>query len=111
MGKRYMQLIEDMLKHCQATLASKHKEYANEESDYHNFDLAAALQSCIPERALIGMMDKHVVSVHDMVTAMENGWKPYAAYVQEKIGDNINYLLILYAMILERMGDANEPDD
>ena len=110
MGDQYTHHIDEMLTHCKTTLNAKHKEYADPKSDYHNFELAAELQSCTPERALIGMMDKHVVSVHDMVTAMESGWKPSAAYVREKIGDNINYLLILYAMILER-GAQNEPDD
>lgn len=106
MGKYYMPLIDQMQKHCQESLAAKHREYASEESDYHNFVVAAELQNCTPERALIGMMDKHVVSVHDLVTMLDAGQKLPADYWKEKIGDNINYLLILWAMVNE-LGDCD----
>ena len=94
----YELAVEDMISHCRDTLSSKHREYATND-DFHNFKVAAKLQDVTPEQALIGMMDKHVVSIHDLVndaaegrTVSENLWK-------EKIGDNINYLLILWAMV------------
>ena len=43
-------------------------------------------------QALVGMMTKHTVSVYDMV----NGGQAYASDKwDEKIGDLINYLLLL----------------
>ena len=45
------------------------------------------------------MMDKHVVSVHDLVNKASKGSEIPLETWKEKIGDNINYLLILWAMV------------
>lgn len=45
------------------------------------------------------MMDKHVVSVHDLVNSAAEGRMVPEDLWREKIGDNINYLLILWAMV------------
>ena len=94
----YELAIEDMLSHCQATLLKKHREYATAD-DFHNFRVAAKLQGITPAQALLGMMDKHVVSVHDLVIEAAEGRSISEATWREKIGDNINYLLILWAMV------------
>ena len=94
----YEKAVEGIIAHCKDTLLKKHKEYATED-DFHNFNVAAALQHITPEQALIGMMDKHVVSVHDLVNEHAEGRQVTAEKWREKIGDNINYLLILWAMI------------
>lgn len=94
----YENAIESMIGHCGRTLLKKHKEYATED-DFHNFNVAAALQHITPQQALIGMMDKHVVSVHDLVNEHAEGREVSAEVWREKIGDNINYLLILWAMV------------
>ena len=98
----YEKAVEGIIAHCKDTLLKKHKEYATED-DFHNFNVAAALQHITPEQALIGMMDKHVVSVHDLVNEPAEGRQVTAEKWREKIGDNINYLLILWAMIEKGM--------
>lgn len=98
----YEKAVEGIIAHCKDTLLKKHKEYATED-DFHNFNVAAALQHITPEQALIGMMDKHVVSVHDLVNEHAEGRQVTAEKWREKIGDNINYLLILWAMIEKGM--------
>lgn len=90
--------INTMIGHCQELLHIKNDEYATADH-FHNFKVAAQLQGITPEQALIGMMDKHVVSVHDLVNEQAEGMEIPAEVWLEKIGDNINYLLILYAMI------------
>ena len=62
----YETSIKEMISHCESILIEKHREYATED-DFHNFNVAAELQNITPLQALLGMMDKHVVSVHDMV--------------------------------------------
>ena len=94
----YNEHITNMLKHCENVLTAKHKEYATEDH-FHNFNVAASLQGVTSQQALIGMMDKHVVSVHDLVNDHAEGRKISTEMWQEKIGDNINYLLILWAMV------------
>lgn len=82
----------------QKTLISKHQEYATED-DFHNFCSAAILQDITPPQALMGMMAKHTISVYDAVNDDAQGIEISIDYWREKIGDNINYLLILWAMI------------
>lgn len=96
--KTYSEHIEDMIEHCKDMLLTKHTEYATED-DFHNFNVAAKLQNVTPQQALVGMMDKHVVSVHDLVNEHAEGRGIPLEKWEEKIGDNINYLLILWAMV------------
>lgn len=99
----YEAAIRDQIEHCWRLLFSKRKEYATADV-FHNFRRAADLQGITKEQALIGMMAKHVISVHDMVNEAAEGASFSAAKWQEKIGDNINYLLILWAMVLMEGG-------
>lgn len=94
----YEKSIKEMISHCESVLIEKHREYATSD-DFHNFNVAAELQGITPLQALIGMMDKHVVSVHDYVNEHAEGRNITPEQWREKIGDNINYLLILWAMV------------
>ena len=87
-------IIHSMIKHCQDTLCSKAKEYATGSDRLHNFKVAQ-IQNITPIQALAGMMAKHTVSVYDMC---QGGDYPLEMW-QEKIGDSINYLLLLRALV------------
>ena len=78
----------------------KADEYATDDR-LHNFKVAAELQNCTPIKALAGMMCKHTVSVYDLVNDVENGKTVPIELWNEKIGDSINYLLLLTALIEE----------
>ena len=63
------------------------------------FKAAAALQHTTPERALAGMLAKHIVSLYDMCfddnsTYSMDTWN-------EKITDSLNYLFLLKAIVKE----------
>ena len=88
-----------MLEHCTNTLINKAKEYATEDR-LHNFKIAATLQGITPIQALAGMMSKHTVSINDMC---RGGEYPLGMW-DEKIGDSINYLLLLRALVEEKNG-------
>ncbi len=94
----YERAIGNMMEHCYQTLVSKHSEYATED-DFHNFNVAAKLQGITPSQALMGMMAKHTVSVCDLINDAAEGRDVPKALWREKIGDNVNYLLILWAMV------------
>ena len=94
----YEEAVCGMLDHCREVLTAKHRENATDD-DFHNFNVAAELQNVTPLQALIGMMDKHVVSVHDMVAEHAEGREITLELWEKKICDNINYLLILWAMV------------
>lgn len=95
--------FENILVHRQrqtaATLILKAKEYATESDRLHNFHCAAAILGTRPEWALMGMLSKHLVSVIDMARSA----RPVTqAMIDEKIGDTINYLHLLEAVLIDR---------
>lgn len=100
-NEKYNEIIMDTVQKCLETLTSKKEEYAKG-SIFHNFEKAAALHGETKEMALRGMMSKHIISIYDMIPEAGN-YTP--EQWQEKIGDAINYLLILSAMVQEE-GDV-----
>lgn len=98
-SKRFNEILEKRMSAIRETLASKAREYAVGDRLY-NFKRAAAILQTTPERALCGMWSKHLVSVLDLI----EGSVPVNTYlINEKIGDAINYLILLEAVLLEKM--------
>lgn len=95
--------LEERFDHIRGVLASKGAEYVpedlveEEQSRFHNFYIAAAFNSETPERALWGMLTKHLVSLSDMVQSESTDTPLYIW--EEKITDAVNYLLLLHAMV------------
>ena len=96
----FNKVIREQIKRCEATLCKKADEYATEDR-LHNFKVAAGIQNCLPTTALAGMMAKHTVSVYDMIRGLEEGKSYPLELWDEKIGDSINYLLLLAAAVRE----------
>lgn len=95
----FSKIVDYQFNRCHNILACKSAEYDMETSDrFHSFKVAAALQNLTPKQALVGMMCKHVVSVFDMV---ETDGDYSIEKWDEKITDNINYLLLLRGLIEE----------
>jgi hypothetical protein len=91
-------------------LASKAKEYADGQADrLHNFKMGAEMSRTSPERALWGYLTKHLVSVLDMVCAADEEMPPPAELIDEKIGDCINYFILLEGLFVERLQAAGQP--
>lgn len=97
----FNKIILEQVERCENTLCKKAEEYATEDR-LHNFKVAATIQNCLPTTALGGMMAKHTVSVFDMLTELEKGNSFPIELWNEKIGDSINYLLLLAALIREQ---------
>jgi hypothetical protein len=93
--------VEKRIDLVRQTLLTKHKEYAKDDNVFRNFDEAAgglSLHSTSAE-VLWSYMTKHLVSIKDIVSdnvPVRNG------LVSEKIGDVINYLILLEAMLNEK---------
>lgn len=105
--ERFENILSERLKKCIDTLSVKANEYATEDR-LHNFKVAAELQNCTPITALAGMMAKHTVSVYDLAERQENGLVVTKEMWDEKIGDHINYLLLLDALITEKFDEETE---
>lgn len=92
---RRQELIEKVLR-------QKGQEYASDIDRLHNFKKAAAVNGITPERALWGFATKHLVSVIDIIDGLDSEKIPTPELVDEKIGDMINYLILLEVVIRER---------
>lgn len=104
---RFNEVLETTIKKCIDTLSVKSNEYATEDR-LHNFKVAAEIQNCTPITALAGMMAKHTVSVYDLIKKQENGFVVSREMWDEKIGDSINYLILLSALVQERFDEETE---
>ena len=100
----FIKVIHEQVDRCEATLCKKADEYATDDR-LHNFKVAAEIQKCLPTTALAGMMAKHTVSVYDMLRGLEEGKSYPLELWDEKIGDSINYLLLLAAAVREAQMD------
>lgn len=106
----FNKLLKEILARTTNVLSTKSAEYATDEDKLHNFKRAGAMQNCTPEKALVGMWAKHLVSILDIVDNIEkndgfvdmyDGYDEYLAKVEEKVTDAINYLILLEALIKE----------
>ena len=86
-----------------ATLTRKGEEYADADGDrLDNFKQLANLQHSTPERALLGLVGKHIVALFDFARREETGQLTAMAQWQEKTGDIIAYMVLLRALLAER---------
>lgn len=96
----FQKVMDAQIEWCKKTLGAKNAEYAQGGDKFHNFKVAARMEDTTQEKTLWGMLIKHWVSVRDMV--FNEAPVPLPSYLDEKIGDSINYLLMLRAMFEER---------
>ncbi len=96
-------LVEKRLDLTREVLITKGKEYRRNSDPLHNFNVASKLNNTTREKALWGFATKHLVSFLDMLDDIENNKLPKKEYVEEKIGDLINYLILCEASIKDRM--------
>lgn len=93
-------LVEDQFNICRAILETKGKEYASSDEDRLSaFKTASCMLHITPIQALAGQMSKHTVSLFEMI---ENGCTDKGLWL-EKLTDQINYLLLLKALVYDTM--------
>lgn len=100
---------------CVELMLAKNKEYARGKDKLHNFKRTGERRRKSPEEALAGMQEKHRTSIDDMVQDLEERFKTEGpnfkitkkelAIWEEKLRDDINYDLLLWALLNERVSD------
>lgn len=110
--KTFSKIVEARLQHCKNLLIDKGKEYNEEDDRLKSFRMSANEQGCSMERALNGMWSKHRVSIQQEIDRMnaDTTYVPSQEWIHEKLSDNINYTLLLEAVIQQRR-DFNETFD
>lgn len=102
-NKYFEEVVSNTLAEVKELLIVKNKEYRRNDNVYHNFDQGAKIKGITPEKVLDGFLLKHEVSIADMTDDLDKGTLPTKEKVEEKFNDNIIYLLIKKAMILNRL--------
>lgn len=99
--ERFDLVLEGRISQMRSMLATKSEEYAKGNDRLKNFKDAAALLGETPEQALMGFVAKHIIALKDFVNDPKMQNIPYS-YWSEKIGDIINYMVLLDSLIQER---------
>lgn len=99
--------IEDQIQRCKDTLIKK-SDYGTDTDRLHNFQAYADLAGVTLEQACGGFLGKHIVSIYDLIREGAQGTASTRGIWDEKIGDAINYLLILSAIVRRFDADKRE---
>lgn len=100
----FEKVVNTRIHECTRVLIAKDKEYSSETDRLHNFKVAGRALGIDPVVALNSMWIKHLVSVWDMIDRMgkDPNYVPSRELVRDKLGDVINYTLLLEGLIEER---------
>lgn len=107
-AKDFNKIVVARMDWCKQTLLAKGEEYSREGDRLWNFKSAGRKRNKHPAEALLDMKVKHDVSVDDIVDDLKRGVVPPKEFVAEKIGDSINYLLLLEGLIEEARTQTND---
>ena len=106
----FSKLAKARFDYCyQLLTTTKHTEYTRDGDKLYSFKRAGEILRCSPERALIGMWVKQVVSIIDIVEDIEKH-RPWEEdlksfmMLNEKITDVVDYPVLLEGLIKERVG-------
>jgi hypothetical protein len=98
----FQDILDSTLGLIGKVMDDKSKSYMRGGDKLHNFKRAAKIGETTPAKALLGMKLKHDVSILDIVDDIYADMFVEDGVIDEKIGDAINYLILLKAVLLER---------
>ena len=97
----FRKILDGRLEKIVGVLARKAGEYATDGDRLHNFHRAAEFTGETPSQVCVGFFLKHLVSVLDIVEECARHDYKKLPLADEKIGDAINYLILLEALLTE----------
>lgn len=106
--ERFNQVVEDVLSQVKEVLLVKGKEYRRNNDIFHNFNVGSQRTGLVREKVLDGFLLKHEISIADMTNDIEHGILPKPSTLDEKFGDNIIYLILKKASIIDRIENENQ---
>lgn len=103
LGMEFDLLLEERIAKMRAVLKGKAAEYASPKDRLYNFKRASEYRiGSSAASALLGMLVKHWVSIETIVVDDQHAMLDLPT-VNEKIGDAVNYLVLLEAVLIERI--------
>lgn len=101
--EKFEKVVNETLQQIKSILLEKGKEYRRNNNPFHNFEEGAKRTGLSREKVLDGMLLKHEISISDITNDIDFGKLPTESTVNEKFNDNIIYLIIKKASILDRI--------
>ncbi len=108
--KRFEEVVSVFLDSIKETLVVKGREYRRNNNPFHNFDIGSQRSGLIREKVLDGFLLKHEISIADITNDLEKGILPKISTLDEKFGDNVIYLIIKMASIIDKI-EKDEEDN
>ena len=98
----FNKIVERRVELINSVLNSKGKEYGADKDAFHNFNSGVGIGfSDSREKLAWEYMTKHLQSIKDLIDSVSKGNLPKEEVLEEKIGDAINYLILIEGMIKE----------
>ena len=104
----FEKVFERQVDQSREVLVEKARQYANDNDRLHNFKKVAAFEGCTPEQIAWKFNMKHLASISDMVDKADTSFPPEVW--DEKIGDAINYLILIRAIVTEKDSELSDPN-
>jgi len=95
-------LCDEIIPKIQETLNIKSGDYSDAKDKLFNFKLQARIDGVTPVEALRGDMRKHIASIVQALDELKEGNLRERKWFHEKVIDNINYLILLLALLEEQ---------
>ena len=105
---RFDEIVNIFLNSVRETLIVKGKEYRRNNNPFHNFDIGSQRSGLIREKVLDGFLLKHEVSIADITNDLEKDILPTIKVLDEKFGDNVIYLILKMASIIDKIEKKDE---
>ena len=102
-NKRFDEIVNDTIENIRDVLLIKSKEYQRNNDPFHNFNEGSKRSGLIREKVLDGMLLKHEISIADITNDLTEGKLPKIETIEEKFGDNLIYLILKKASIIDKI--------
>lgn len=98
-------IVERRLSLIKVILVQKGEEYSTQDDVFHNFNAATGLSfHKSREKVAWEFAVKHFQSIKDILDKTENEeFEVSAPMIEEKLGDAINYLILIEGMLKNRL--------
>jgi hypothetical protein len=94
--------VQTRLTKIKNVLIKKSYEYVRGDDKLYNFNRGSATLDQSREKYLMSLAMKHILSAIDMVEDIDKGISHSNDYIDEKIGDIINYMILLEVSLKQR---------
>jgi len=101
----FYRYVEDKLRMYTNILRAKgisNSGYQSKDDRLSYFIEHAKIMHITPERAALELSIKHFISIREMINGIDEGNIYSEEYIDEKIGDLINYMLFIRALLYVR---------